>query len=156
MHEAVVDDSVSRPWPGSKHVLQAPWPQEQAVIDDLNLAGQPGGRYVLAAACLDYAYLSDVAEASRVAWGTDAAAVPPEERDMLAGDYQQIYETPTNRQRIDQAVCQAIEMGRAVPPAERAGTIEAGRQFLDLTAGAGHIAVRHFMETLKFLDQPTV
>lgn len=153
MSTATPEDSVLRAWPGAEKVLSIPWPEEQAVIDDLNLADQLAGRHVLAAACLDYAFLSDVGERSRLAWGVGAAAVPPSEREMSAREYQEIYEVPGSEQRVDQAVCQARELAKAVPAAERADTITAGQQFLDLTAG--HIAVRHFVETVRIQAQST-
>lgn len=125
-------------------IQSVPWPEEQALIEATR--NETGGRWVIAAACVDYAYLSDVAAYARVAWGAGSMVVERGAREIATLEYHRLLETEA-ADRVSAAEALGHEIGLTVPSLELAATAETGNYFIDRTAG--HPAVTELMAVLE-------
>ncbi len=129
--------------------MNLPWPEEKERVE--SLVTQPGGKWVVAAACIDYAYLTDISVSARLAHGPGSMRKPSEERLENTIIYMNALESDENRERVDAAISMAWDLAQEIPRTDFEAIIDEGNWFLAQTAG--HCAVIHFVDAVKTLSE---
>lgn len=134
--------------PSPDIVIPTPWPEDREVIEDS--LEKPGGLWVVAAACIDYAYLSDLAETARLAYAPEDFDIPIGERAFYLREYHALLKADENIQRVIEVISRTEELGRGIPEDDRAFTIYQGKHFLEVSPVL--VGVRHLIRTVKQLS----